>query len=521
MTQAMIACADPRAAEAGLAILENGGNAVDAAIATAAALNVVDFANTGIGGDMFALVWMANEGEVAALNGSGRAPAAATREYLLRQGHETMPLRGPLPVTVPGALDGWRRLLDRYGCKSLGELLEPAIRLARDGFAINQRMVEAITECADALKHCAAAASVFLPQGKPPRTGALIRQPELANTFETVAREGIESFYHGKIAEAIHAGFRNAGGLLQQADLAAHTGEWTMPLESRYRHVTLYETPPNTQGLALIEQMNILEGWDLAALDPVERITRQIEAKRVSFADRDAHITDPAFANIPLAELMSKEYAASRRDKMALNPVAHMVDAGVFEQRPADTTYLAVVDSDGNCVSFINSLFQGMGSCFMPPGTGILFQNRGIGFSLDSNHINCLEPHKRTMHTLNPLMVLQDGKPYLVMGTIGGDQQTAGSQQVLVNHLDLGMEIEQAVAAPRWRCDTGRALYLEPLLDQEHGAALAQRGYTLEGSDTFFGGAQVIRIDPTSGQRSGASDHRVGGKALSGCKTGS
>ena len=514
MSDAMIACADPRAGEAGLAVLQDGGNAADAAIAAAAALNVVDFANTGIGGDMFALVWMASEGRVAALNGSGRAPTAATREHFIRHGFESAPLRGPLSVTVPGALDGWQRLLDRFGRKPLSELLQPAIALARDGFAVNQRMVDAIAECEEALCQCAAAAPVFLSGGKPPEAGALLRQTELANTLETIARDGIDAFYHGAIADAIDAGFDAAGGLLQRADLAAHTGEWVAPLACGYRNVTLYETPPNTQGLALIEQMNILEGWDLAALEPVERITRQIEAKRVSFADREAYITDPAFAEIPVARLMSKEYAAARRQAMALNPVAESTPAGAFDRRPADTTYLAVVDHDGNCVSFINSLFYGMGSCFMAPDTGILFQNRGAGFSLEANHVNRLEPRKRTMHTLNPLMVFHENSPYLVMGTIGGDQQTAGSQQALVNHLDLGMDIEQAVAAPRWRCDTGRSLYLEPELEEQHGSELAARGYTLEGRDTFFGGAQVIRIDPRTGERSGASDHRVGGKAL-------
>jgi gamma-glutamyltranspeptidase / glutathione hydrolase len=514
MARAMIACADPRAAEAGLDVLRGGGNAVDAAITVAAMLTVVDFANTGIGGDMFALVWMADDGAVRALNASGRAPRAASADFYRHRGYEAMPARGPLAVNTPGALDGWQRLLDRFGTRPLGELLAPAIATARDGFELNQRMADNIAECDDLLSMWPTTARIFLPGGLPPKAGDRLCMRDLAETYRRIADEGIDVFYRGAIADAIADAFAEAGGLLAKHDLMNHESNWVEPIARDYRGHCIYEMPPNTQGVCLLQQLALLEGWDLSGLSAGERVCRQVEAKRIAFADRNTYVTDPEFEHVPVEALVSDTYAEERRASLNLDRIAENIPPGDFGGDTSDTTYLAVVDEAGNCVSFINSLFAAMGSTFVAGDTGVLFQNRGSGFSLDPSHRNRIEPGKRTMHTLNPLMVFRDDRPYLVMGTIGGDQQTAGTQQILVNHIDLSMLIEEAVAAPRWCSGVRTELFLEGGVDEAVPSVLAAKGYTLMGDIANFGGAQAIRIDPDTGALTGASDHRVDGKAL-------
>jgi gamma-glutamyltranspeptidase/glutathione hydrolase len=477
-------------------------------------LNVVDFPMTGIGGDMFALVWKPEQGKVVALNGSGRSPYSATRDYYREQGHRRMPERGLLAVNVPGALAGWAELLDLYGTMPLGELLQPAIKLAEEGFILNDRMAECIDDAKGVLKKFPTTAAIFLRDGEPLKAGDLLVQKDLARTFRIIAEKGPDALYRGEIGERIARFCRENGGLLTMKDFEDHTSTWAAPIKANYRGYTVYEMPPNSQGIALLIQLSILDGWDLRPFGPqsVETITRQVEAKRVAFADRRKYVTDPEFADIPVEKLLSPEYAAKRRAAINLEQVAERVGPGTF--RTSDTTTLMVVDKDRNCVSFINSLFSAMGSAVVAGDTGILLQSRANGFSLDEKSWNRLEPHKRTMHTLNPLMVFKGDRPYIVMGVIGGDQQTQGSQQIIVNVVDFGMNIQDALDAPRWRSLPGTVIGLEPAIGEEVRTGLEAKGYKITKQDVYFGGAQAIMIDPETGSLLGASDKRIGGIAL-------
>lgn len=510
----MVASADRLASETGIAVLKRGGNAVDAAIAMAAVLNVVDFPMTGIGGDMFALVWKPEEGKVVALNGSGRSPYAATREYYREQGLRQMPGRGLLAVNVPGALAGWADLLERYGTMPLGELLQPAIDIAEEGFILNERMAESLESTKGVLEKYPTTAKIFLRDGQPLKAGERLVQKDLARTFRIVAEKGPDALYRGEIGERIAKFCQENGGLLTVKDFEDHISTWTEPIKVNYRGYTVYEMPPNSQGIALLEQLSILDGWDLRPFGPqsVETITRQVEAKRVAFADRRKYVTDPEFADIPVQKLLSPEYAAKRRAAINLDQVAERVGFGVFQT--SDTTTFMVVDKDRNCVSFINSLFSEMGSAVVAGDTGLLLQSRANGFSLDENSWNRLEPHKRTMHTLNPLMVFKDDKPYIVMGVIGGDQQTQGSQQIIVNVVDFGMNIQDALDAPRWSSLSGTVIGLEAAMGEDVRKGLEAKGYKITKRDVYFGGAQAIMLDPESGHLLGASDKRIGGIAL-------
>jgi len=510
----MVASADRLASEVGIDVLKRGGNAVDAAIAMAAVLNVVDFPMTGIGGDMFALVWKPEEGKVVALNGSGRSPYAATRDYYRAQGHRRMPGRGLLAVNVPGALAGWADLLELYGTMPLGELLQPAIRIAEEGFILNERMAESLESTKGVLEKYPTTAKIFLRDGQPLKAGDRLVQKDLARTFRTIAEKGPGALYRGEIGERIAKFCQANGGLLTMKDFQDHTSTWTEPIKVNYRGYNVYEMPPNSQGIALLIQLSILDGWDLRPLGPqsVETITRQVEAKRVAFADRRKYITDPEFADIPVQKLLSPEYAAKRRAAINLDQVAERVGPGVFQT--SDTTTFMVVDKDRNCVSFINSLFSEMGSAVVAGDTGILLQSRAQGFSLDENSWNRLEPHKRTMHTLNPLMVFKEDKPYIVMGVIGGDQQTQGSQQIIVNVVDFGMNIQDALDAPRWSSLSGIVIGLEPAIGEDVRKGLEAKGYKITNRDVYFGGAQAIMLDPQTGNLLGASDKRIGGIAL-------
>lgn len=510
----MVASADRLASEAGIGVLKRGGNAVDAAIAMAAVLNVVDFPMTGIGGDMFALVWKPEEAKVVALNGSGRSPYSATRDYYREQGLRSMPDSGLLAVNVPGALAGWVGLLERYGTMPLGELLQPAIRIAEEGFILNDRMAESLESTKGVLEKYPTTAKIFLRDGEPLKAGDRLVQKDLARTFRIIAQKGPDALYGGEIGERIAKFCQENGGLLTTKDFEDHTSTWTDPIKVNYRRCTVYEMPPNSQGIALLEQLSILDGWNLRPLGPqsVETIARQVEAKRVAFADRRKYITDPEFADIPVQKLLSPQYAAKRRAAINLDQIAERVGPGIFQT--SDTTTFMVVDKDTNCVSFINSLFSEMGSAVVAGDTGILLQSRANGFSLDEKSWNRLEPHKRTMHTLNPLMVFKDDRPYIVMGVIGGDQQTQGSQQIIVNVVDFGMNIQDALDAPRWSSLNGTVIGLEPAIGEDVRKGLEAKGYEITKQDVYFGGAQAIMLDPETGNLLGASDKRIGGIAL-------
>ncbi len=512
----MVATSQPLAAMAGLRTLMAGGHAADAAVATAAMLNVVEPMSTGIGGDCFALVYEAASGRVTALNGSGRAPAAFTLDEARRRGLDEIPLLGPLPVTVPGAASGWAVLIERFGRLSLAECLAPAIGTAEEGFPVSERIAAGWQRSADKLSHDAEAARVYLPA---PRTGQIHRQPDLARTFRAVAEGGAEAFYRGPLAEKIAATVQSKGGYLTADDLAAHTATWETPIRTTYRDVEVLEHPPNGQGLAALVALNVVEGYDLGEMDYFDpaRWHVMIEAMRMGMADASRYVADPALVDIPVEGLLSKEYAARQRARIQPDAAVELMAPGMPEHK--DTVYLTVVDREGNAVSFINSLYYGFGSGLVVPGTGICLQNRGACFVLEPGHRNALAGGKRPYHTIIPAMALRDGKLWLSFGVMGGFMQPQGHLQVLVNMVDYGLAPQAALDAPRFRVDEkgGPRVAVETGVPLKTRQVLAALGHEVQPETTFapgFGAGDVIALDPESGALWGASDPRKDGCAV-------
>jgi gamma-glutamyltranspeptidase / glutathione hydrolase len=519
--QAMVATSQPLASQVGLDILKRGGNAVDAAIAVAAVLNVTEPNMTGIGGDAFMMIYSPKTKKLEALNASGRCPRALTLEHFTSRKIAQMPLIGMETITVPGAFDGWVTLLEKYGTMKLGDLVAPAIGYAEGGFPVMEKIAADWEPEVAKLKLDAAAASTYLVNGSAPRPGEIFVQKNLARTLRTLAKGGREAYYRGEIARAIVDYCQKNGGFLSIDDFAAQKSNWVEPISTTYRGYTLHELPPNNQGLTALLLLNILEGFDLKAMrsDPVLYYHTLIEATKIAFADRNRFIADPAFAKIPVKELLAKEYAAKRR---ALIDPAKAIDAPAHGdiQMGSDTTYFTVVDKDRTAVSFINSLFNSFGSGIVAGETGVMLHNRGSGFSLDPNHPNKLAPGKRPFHTLIPAMVFSDGKLLMTYGVMGGDIQAQGHAQVLVNLADRGMNLQQAIDAPRVRYVSGRGVMLEDTLPPDVIAGLIRRGHerVLPPAGikhrALMGGGQAIMIDPSTGALSGASDPRKDGLAL-------
>src|SRR5690349_6411461 len=516
---AMVASSQPLASEVGLEVLKRGGNAVDAAIAMAAMLNVTEPMMTGVGGDAFMLVYWSKTKELKGLNASGRAPAALSLDYFAKRKITKMPEFGMESITVPGAFDGWVTLLDKYGTMRLADVLEPAIDCAENGFPVMEKTAEDWNAEAAKLKKNPAGASNYLIDGRAPNAGEIFRQPNLARTLRTLARGGRDAFYKGEIARAIVDYCEKNGGFISLADLAAQKSEWVEPISTNYRGYTVYEIPPNGQGLTALLTLNILEGFDLAALSaqPDRYYHTLIEATKLAFADRNRYIADPAFSKVPVAELLSKEYAAKRRalinpHKALDAPPPGQINAG------SDTTYFTVVDKDGNAVSFINSLFDAFGSGIVAGDTGIVLQNRGSSLSLDPSHPNHLEPGKRPFHTIIAAMVFKDDKLYMSFGVMGGGIQPQGHVQVLVNIIDLGMGLQQAIDAPRYRYMSGKDVLLEEELGATVISQLMSLGHRRASPPgvlrSSMGGGQAIMIDPVSGTLMGASDPRKDGLAI-------
>ena len=518
----MVASSQPLASQAGLEILKRGGNAVDAAIAMAAVLNVTEPMMTGIGGDMFALVYWSKTGELKGLNASGRAPRALTLDHFAKKGITSMPAAGMETVTVPGAFDGWVTLVDKYGTMKLADLLAPAIAYAEDGFPVMEKTADDWQgEVAKLQATPAGAANYLVEGGRAPRAGELFRQKNLANTFRMLARGGRDAFYKGEIARSIADYCKKNGGFISTEDLAAHHSDWVEPIATTYRGYKVYEIPPNGQGLTALLMLNILEGFDLKAMSaqPDLYYHTLIEATKLAFADRNRYIADPAFAKVPTAELLSKGYAARRRALIDPSRAIESPTPGNVLDK-GDTTYLTVVDKDGNAVSFINSLFEAFGSGVVAGDTGIVLQSRGTGFSLDPNHPNRLEPGKRPFHTIIPAMVFKDGKLLMSFGVMGGAIQPQGHVQVLVNLIDRGMNVQQAIEAPRYRYMNGNAVLMEDdltdgvinrLIERGHRRARPDAGYTIRAQ---MGGGQAIMIDSATGTLMGGSDPRKDGLAL-------
>ncbi|HSC27236.1 MAG TPA: gamma-glutamyltransferase, partial [Vicinamibacterales bacterium] len=504
----IIATSQPLASAAGLQVMLQGGNAIDAAIAAAAVLSVVEPTMNGVGGDLFAIVYDPKAKAVRGLNASGRAPANATPEEFRRRGLDSIPYRGELSVSVPGVVDGWSELLSKHGTITLEKALEPAIRYARDGYAVSEIIAHQWKDVEGVLSLDAAAAATFLVDGRAPATGDVFRTPKLAASLEQIARGGRDAFYRGAIAQAIAADMARRNGLLSAADLAAHQSDWLDPISTTYRGYTVYELPPNTQGIAALEMFNILEGFDLKSLghNSAAYLHLLVEAKRIAFADRDAWLADsgavPAEA---LKRMLSKEYAAERRREIDPDRAAHeykalaLAGSSAAPQEPpeakGDTIYLTAADRHGNVVSLIQSIYESFGSGIVAGDTGIVLHNRGALFSLQSGHPNLIAPGKRPFHTLVPAMVLKDGRPWLSFGVMGGDMQPQGHVQVLLNLIEFGMNVQEAGEAPRFR-HSSAGVALESAIAPEARFGLDVRGHRILSSIGAFGGFQGILIDP-------------------------
>ena len=511
----MIATSQPLASAAGLRVLMEGGNAVDAAITAAAVLNVVEPMMCGIGGDLFALYYEAETGTLHGLNATGRAGSRADAAQLRADGLTRMPGSGPLVVTVPGALDGWEELVSRFGTRPLGELLQPAIQHAEEGFPVSEVISVQWKSAESKLARHPATAEAYLVDGKrAPEHGEVFRSPDFAKTLRKIADQGTDVFYRGEIADAIHRFLEAEGGFVAREDLAAHDSTWVDPISATYRGVEIFQIPPNSQGFVALEMLNILEGYeDLAALghNSAPYLHRLIEAKKLAFADRDAYLGDPEHMRASVETLISKRYAATRRSAIEPGRAAREVAPGMTDD--GDTVYLTVVDKDRNAISLIYSLFGTFGSGLVVPGTGIALQNRGTGFSLEEGHPNELEPGKRALHTNMPGMAFRDGKPWLTYGVMGGDMQPQGHTQVLLNMIDFGMHVQKAGEMPRFR-HSASGVGIESGVDADTLAALTRMGHTVMTRFGAYGGYQAIMIDWANGVLLGGSDPRKDGAAM-------
>jgi len=538
----LIATSQPLASAAGLRVLMEGGNAIDAAVTAAAVLSVVEPTMNGIGGDLFALVYDPRSGRVEGLNASGRSASAATPEEFRRRKLDRIPSRGELSVSVPGVVDGWAQLLERFGSIPLARALEPAIRYARDGFPVSEIISHQWQEAESTLARDPAAAATFLPGGRAPRPGDVFANPRLARSLELIAAGGAGAFYRGAISQAIAADLQRRGGLLTAEDLAAHTSDWVAPIGTTYRSHEVLEMPPNTQGIVALQMLNILEGFDVKALghNSAAYLHLLVEAKRIAFADRDAYVADPQAVSADAVRMMlSKEYAAARRKEIRLDQTAREYApgtpqaSGFVRQAPGvgpqasgaearrspgeggtgDTIYLTVADGRGMVVSLIQSIFASFGAGIVAGDTGIVLHNRGSLFSLEAGHANVVAPRKRPFHTLVPAMVLKDGKPYLSYGVMGGDMQPQGHVQVLLNLVDFGMNVQEAGEAARFR-HSPAGIALESAISPSARFGLSERGHRLIDSPGVFGGFQGILIDPRTGVLMGGSDPRKDGLAI-------
>jgi gamma-glutamyltranspeptidase/glutathione hydrolase len=516
-TRGAVACEHPSAALIGLRVLDDGGTAADACVAMAAAMAVLSPMQTGMGGDAFLLFYEAETGRVSGIDGSGRAPNAVTVEKLLDLGLREMPERGSLTVTVPGAVRLWEDAANRYGRKPLARLLEPAWELAENGHPVAEVVARYWEEHENVLRSNEAATRTFLPEGRAPVAGEIFSQVDLARTLSAVAEGGADVFYRGEIAASIARSTREAGGYLSEEDLASHESTFVEPISTDYRGVTVHEIPPPGQGVAALEMLNILEGFDLSSLEPsgAERIHLEVEAKKLAFRDLYNEIGDPEFwrhAEITTRRLISKDYAATLRGRISAERAA---EPGAEPALGRDTTYLCAVDAEGNGCSFINSLYRAFGSGVVAQGTGVCLHNRGYSFRLDPGHPNAIAPGKRPMHTLIPGLATREGALWAVFGVMGAAMQPQGQTQLLVNLLDYGMDPQEAVDHLRHRHESG-VILIEGRVSEDEIARLRGWGHSIEVKEDYMvpaGGAQIIRM-LENGVRACGSDPRKDGCAL-------
>jgi gamma-glutamyltranspeptidase / glutathione hydrolase len=512
----------PLAAVAGAEVLRRGGNAVDAAITMAAVLAVVRPHMNGLGGDAFLLIRDGRSGRVTALNGSGRAGSAATAAAFRARGHDAMPSTGILSVTVPGAVRAWSDALRRHGTISWQAALSPAIELAASGFPVSDKLAADLAAARRRLEGDAAMAAVFLPGGRPPAPGDVLRQADLARSLKALARDGADALYTGDLAAAVIRFMRAERGFITAEDLAAHSSTWQQPIATSYHDHTVLAFPPNSQGAALLMQMNMARMFDLQSFghNTPEYVHTLVEIKKLAFAERDRHIADPTFTDVPLEALLSAQRARELLEQWSGAPLRSRTlrpDAGVDgdalpSDGDGDTVFLGVVDEQGNAVALIQSLYNSFGSARMVPGTGIVLHNRGALFTLEDGHVNVVAPRKRPYHTLAPAMALTaDGNLAMVLGTPGSDGQTQTLLQVFNNIVLFGMSPQRAVEAPRWRSwDDGR-LQIEVGVPEETRAALGRFGHQLRlqtGLSGDLGGAQVILVRRNGVKAVGADPRR-------------
>ena len=514
----MVATSETQAAMAGLQVLKDGGNAVDAAVAISAALCVTEPMSTGVGGDMFALVWSAKDRKMHALNGSGRAPKSASLEELRKQGLQEISEYSPYSITVPGVVDGWQALLRAHGSKKLSNLLKPAIQYAQDGFVVSEVIARAWEGNVPKLSQYPSGAELLM-NGRAPRAGEVMRLPELANTLNAISKGGAKAFYRGSLAKKMATYVQERGGWLDESDLAKCRSTWDEPISTDYKGVTCWECPPNGQGLAALSALNIVEGLDIHSMgfQTPDTYHHLIEAMHLAFSDASRYIADPNKVSVPVSRLLSREYARQRRslikyDQALVRPSPGAVAVG------SDTAYITCVDQMGNACSFINSLYEGFGTGLVVPGTGIVLQNRGSLFSLDPDHPNALEPEKRPYHTIIPGMATRNSDLWLSYGVMGGFQQPQGHLQVLVNMIDFGLGPQAALDALRFSIQPGIGVAVEEELSPGVMEELRRRGHTIipAGGEMrgLFGGGQIIERDPESGVLRGGSEPRKDGCAI-------
>ncbi|MEZ5275831.1 MAG: gamma-glutamyltransferase [Opitutaceae bacterium] len=529
--QGMVATSQPLATQVGLSILQTGGSAVDAAIAANAALGLMEPTGCGIGGDLFAIVWDSGSKRLHGLNASGRSPSGLSLDQLKaeldRQGLKSIPPHGMLPISVPGAVDGWFELHHRFGRLPIDAVLQPVIRYAEEGFPVSEVIAHAWARNTAALVNQPGGfVETFTPNGRAPRTGEIFRNPGLARTFRLLGNEGRDVFYRGAIADQMDVFFRANDGFLRKTDFESHRSDWVQPVSVNYRGYDVFELPPNGQGIAALQMLNILEAYDLKAPGPnsPEVLHLMIEAKKLAFEDRARFYADPDFAEIPLQGLLSKAYAAERRALINPGRAARRIDAGNPALHNGDTIYLTTADAEGTMVSLIQSNYRGMGSGIVVPGLGFGFQDRGQLFSLQPDHPNAYAPGKRPFHTIIPAFVLKDGQPWLSFGVMGGGMQPQGHVQILVNMIDFGMNTQEAGDAPRWQhlgsseptdslMTNGGYVELESGIPWETVRALENLGHDIRAGSGGFGGYQAILRNPATGVYHGASESRKDGQA--------
>lgn len=526
---AMAATSQPLATQIALDVMKQGGSAMDAAIAANAALGLMEPTGNGVGGDLFAIVWDPKTKQLYGYNGSGRSPKSLTLAEFQRRGLKDIPPTGPLPVSVPGAVDAWFALHERFGRKPMAENLAPAIRYAREGHPVAETIAYYWDRSVPRLSQYPGFKEQFTLDGHAPRKGELWKNPNLANTLQKIADGGRDAFYKGDIARTIDAYFKTNGGFLSYDDLASHHGEWVQPVSSNYRGYDVWELPPNSQGIAALQILNILEGYDFSkiAFGSPEHIHLYVEAKKLAFADRARFYADPAFQKAPIDKLISKEYAAERRKLISPDKALKEVQPGTPKQlEEGDTIYMTVADADGMMVSLIQSNYRGMGSGMAPPGLGFILQDRGEMFVLKKDHPNGYAPGKRPFQTIIPGFITKDGKPYMSFGVMGGAMQPQGHAQIVMNMVDFHMNLQEAGDAPRIQHEgstepTGQAtamtdggeVNLESGFSYETIRELMRKGHRIVFADGPYGGYQAILRDPATGVYYGASESRKDGQA--------